>query len=132
TRHRPRRGPWRSGRLPPPSRHLLPASCRTSIVYGRQPEGELGGWRAPTIPVPSRLHHRRPWNESTDPRDRHDRSAWPLRQRWLATTSGSWQQQRRTGMGKIIMSENVSLDGVIEDPAGDEGFRVGGWGGRIA
>ena len=35
-------------------------------------------------------------------------------------------------MGKIIMSENVSLDGVIEDPAGDEGFRVGGWVGVIA
>jgi dihydrofolate reductase len=35
-------------------------------------------------------------------------------------------------MGKIIMSENVSLDGVIQDPAGDEGFRVGGWVGRIA
>ncbi len=34
-------------------------------------------------------------------------------------------------MGKIIMSENVTLDGVIEDPAGDEGFRVGGWVGRI-
>jgi dihydrofolate reductase len=34
-------------------------------------------------------------------------------------------------MGKIIISENVSLDGVIEDPAGDEGFRHGGWVGRI-
>ena len=34
-------------------------------------------------------------------------------------------------MGKIIMSENVSLDGVVQDPAGDEGFRVGGWIGRI-
>jgi dihydrofolate reductase len=34
-------------------------------------------------------------------------------------------------MGKIIVSENVSLDGVIEDPAGDEGFRHGGWVGRI-
>ena len=30
------------------------------------------------------------------------------------------------------MSENVSLDGVIEDPAGDEGFARGGWVGRIA
>ena len=30
-------------------------------------------------------------------------------------------------MGKIVISENVSLDGVIEDPAGVEGFRVGGW-----
>jgi dihydrofolate reductase len=34
-------------------------------------------------------------------------------------------------MGKIIVSDNVSLDGVIEDPAGDEGFRVGGWVGLI-
>ena len=34
-------------------------------------------------------------------------------------------------MGKIIVSENVSLDGVIQDPAGDEGFRVGGWVGLI-
>jgi dihydrofolate reductase len=34
-------------------------------------------------------------------------------------------------MGKIVVSENVSLDGVIQDPAGDEGFRVGGWVGLI-
>jgi dihydrofolate reductase len=30
-------------------------------------------------------------------------------------------------MGKIVISENVSLDGVIEDPTGVEGLRVGGW-----
>jgi dihydrofolate reductase len=30
-------------------------------------------------------------------------------------------------MGKIVISESVSLDGVIEDPAGVEGFRRGGW-----
>jgi dihydrofolate reductase len=30
-------------------------------------------------------------------------------------------------MGTIVISENVSLDGVIEDPAGVEGFRRGGW-----
>jgi dihydrofolate reductase len=30
-------------------------------------------------------------------------------------------------MGKIVISENVSLDGVIEDPAGVQGFRLGGW-----
>ena len=29
------------------------------------------------------------------------------------------------------MSENVTLDGVVQDPAGDEGFRVGGWVGLI-
>lgn len=34
-------------------------------------------------------------------------------------------------MGKIIVSENVSLDGVVQDPMGDEGFRVGGWFGQI-
>jgi dihydrofolate reductase len=34
-------------------------------------------------------------------------------------------------MGRIVISENVSLDGVIEDPAGDEGFRRGGWVGLI-
>jgi dihydrofolate reductase len=30
-------------------------------------------------------------------------------------------------MAKIIISENVTLDGVVQDPTGDEGFRVGGW-----
>jgi dihydrofolate reductase len=34
-------------------------------------------------------------------------------------------------MGKIAISTNVSLDGVIQDPAGDEGFRLGGWVGVI-
>jgi dihydrofolate reductase len=34
-------------------------------------------------------------------------------------------------MGKIVVSENVTLDGVIEDPAGVEGFKHGGWVGRI-
>jgi dihydrofolate reductase len=34
-------------------------------------------------------------------------------------------------MGKIIISENVSLDGVVQDPTGDEGFRVGGWFGQV-
>ena len=34
-------------------------------------------------------------------------------------------------MGKIIISESVSLDGVIQDPAGDEGFQRGGWVGRV-
>jgi len=37
----------------------------------------------------------------------------------------------RAEMGKIVISENVSLDGVIEDPAGDEGFSRGGWVGLI-
>jgi dihydrofolate reductase len=34
-----------------------------------------------------------------------------------------------TEMGKIVMSgpQNVSLDGVVQDPDGEEGFRLGGW-----
>src|SRR6202012_2195400 len=35
-------------------------------------------------------------------------------------------------MGKIVISENVSLDGVIQDPTGDEGFGRGGWFGQVA
>ena len=34
-------------------------------------------------------------------------------------------------MGTIVISDNVSLDGVIEDPAGSEGFARGGWVGRV-
>jgi dihydrofolate reductase len=34
-------------------------------------------------------------------------------------------------MGRIVVSDNVSLDGVIQDPAGDEGFKLGGWVGLI-
>jgi hypothetical protein len=30
-------------------------------------------------------------------------------------------------MGKIVISENVTLDGVFQDPTGEEGFRHGGW-----
>jgi dihydrofolate reductase len=34
-------------------------------------------------------------------------------------------------MGKIVVSENVTLDGVVQDPSGDEGFRHGGWVGKV-
>ena len=34
-------------------------------------------------------------------------------------------------MGKIIISENASLDGVVQDPTGEEGFRLGGWFGHV-
>ena len=30
-------------------------------------------------------------------------------------------------MGKIVISTNASLDGVVQDPDGKEGFRRGGW-----
>jgi dihydrofolate reductase len=34
-------------------------------------------------------------------------------------------------VGRIVVSDNVSLDGVVQDPAGDEGFRRGGWVGLL-
>jgi dihydrofolate reductase len=30
-------------------------------------------------------------------------------------------------MGRIVISTNASLDGVVQDPTGSEGFRLGGW-----
>ena len=34
-------------------------------------------------------------------------------------------------MGRIVITTNVSLDGVVEDPDGQEGFRLGGWFGEF-
>ena len=34
-------------------------------------------------------------------------------------------------MGKIVVTTNVSLDGVVQDPDGQEGFRHGGWFGQF-
>jgi dihydrofolate reductase len=34
-------------------------------------------------------------------------------------------------MGKLVVTTNVSLDGVVEDPDGQEGFRLGGWFGQF-
>jgi dihydrofolate reductase len=53
---------------------------------------------------------------------------------WYAlqdTLSNNEHSSRKREMGKLIVSDNVSLDGVIEDPAGDEGFDRGGWVGLI-
>jgi dihydrofolate reductase len=34
-------------------------------------------------------------------------------------------------MGKIVVATNVSLDGVVQDPDGEEGFTLGGWFGQF-
>jgi dihydrofolate reductase len=34
-------------------------------------------------------------------------------------------------MGKIVITTNASLDGVVQDPDGQEGFRLGGWFGQF-
>lgn len=35
-------------------------------------------------------------------------------------------------MARIVISENVTLDGVMQDPNGDEGFARGGWFSQLA
>jgi dihydrofolate reductase len=35
-------------------------------------------------------------------------------------------------MGKIVISENVSLDGIVDDPTGEEGSGHGHWTGQIS
>jgi len=34
-------------------------------------------------------------------------------------------------MGRIVITTNASLDGVVQDPDGEEGFRHGGWFGQF-
>jgi dihydrofolate reductase len=36
-------------------------------------------------------------------------------------------ERGRAAMGKIVVSENITLDGVVQDPTGEEGARFGGW-----
>jgi dihydrofolate reductase len=35
-------------------------------------------------------------------------------------------------MGRLVISENVTLDGVVQDPTGDEKFERGGWANEIS
>ncbi len=34
-------------------------------------------------------------------------------------------------MGKIVVTTNITLDGFVQDPDGQEGFRLGGWFGQF-
>jgi dihydrofolate reductase len=40
---------------------------------------------------------------------------------------GASSTRRRFGMGRIVVTEFVSLDGVMEDPGGSENFKHSGW-----
>jgi dihydrofolate reductase len=57
-------------------------------------------------------------NECNDPKAAPDEASEP-------------GEPKGQDMGSIVVSDNVSLDGVIEDPVGDEGFPRGGWVGLI-
>jgi hypothetical protein len=36
-------------------------------------------------------------------------------------------QDKESTMGKLVVTEFISLDGIIEDPGGAEGTAQGGW-----
>src|SRR5689334_19859144 len=61
------------------------------------------------------------------------RGAGEIHRRWIpaARRIPTNANERRTGMGKIVVTELVSLDGVVEDPTGEEGFARGGWFGEV-
>jgi dihydrofolate reductase len=44
----------------------------------------------------------------------------------LAVVTGT-PTERRNEMGRVVVTEFVSLDGVMEDPGGAEDFKYGGW-----
>src|SRR3954471_1743367 len=48
---------------------------------------------------------------------------------WLSIVPASRTQAttRRPRMGRIVVTEFASLDGVVEDPGGAEDFKYGGW-----
>jgi dihydrofolate reductase len=54
-----------------------------------------------------------------------------IRRAIARTSSASTENtnERRAQMAKLVLGgpQNVSLDGVVQDPDGEEGFRVGGW-----
>src|SRR5438093_9331921 len=113
----------------PPSRYIEP---REELDRQHAPEVPCSSTRAPTESPAAKVQATRPHSRALT------HTVFPRR-------SGSYSvpspppgrdrrkrgSERRTEMGRIVVSDNVSLDGVIQDPAGDEGFERGGWVGLI-
>src|SRR5947207_15346406 len=59
-------------------------------------------------------------------RRRNKRPRRPMSSRARASLRGGSQDRRRT-MGKLVVTEFVSIDGVFEDPGGAEDYEHGGW-----
>src|ERR1700722_13306874 len=97
-RCRPRPAPWSSDRLCPPSQLLL--RSRRSPILGRD-TARGPNWAVLERPV--------------------------SRSQGVYISDGAYTDERRPGMGKIVISENISVDGVVQDPTGEEGFKHGGW-----
>src|SRR5436305_12625947 len=59
-------------------------------------------------------------------RRRNKRPRRPMSSRARASLRGG-SQDGRTTMGKLVVTEFVSVDGVFEDPGGSEDYEHGGW-----
>jgi dihydrofolate reductase len=46
---------------------------------------------------------------------------------WRYDPRGSIAREKEAGMGKLVVTEFVSIDGVFEDPGGAEDYEYGGW-----
>jgi dihydrofolate reductase len=47
------------------------------------------------------------------------------------SADGQRHKKEIENMGTLIVTTNMSLDGIIEDPDGQEGFKLGGWFGQF-
>src|SRR5438067_3768371 len=113
----------------PLSRHIEP---REELDRQQAPEVPCSSTRAPTESPAAKVQATRPHSRALT------HTVFPRRSGSYSVPSPppgrdrrKRESERRTEMGKIVVSDNVSLDGVIQDPAGDEGFPRGGWVGLI-
>src|SRR5215469_12507649 len=120
TPRRPRLAPGRSGPIPA-APQASPSSCtgRIPILYVHRAGGGLGGSRTPSFPALRCIHPRRPGGSG--------HPAQPAGVGRARRCQPATPARRRTEMGKIVISTNMSLDGVVQDPNGGEGFNRGGW-----
>src|SRR5439155_16187711 len=83
------------------------------------------GHRAPA----PRPHVRPPRTRAGRPRARHPRPSVESTDefRHPRTSSQSKTRGQEETMGKLVVTEFITLDGVIEDPGGGETFDRGGW-----
>jgi dihydrofolate reductase len=56
----------------------------------------------------------------------------PVSRHHGACITGNRHTDRRADMGRIVVSTNMTLDGISQDPTGEEGFKFGGWFVRIS
>src|SRR5919201_6959624 len=118
-------------RRPAPTRRSCRRAARAHAGTGRSAHG--------TRPRPRRAHERASARSRSHPRTDSSFHRHPSNDVARARNSPrsfarlgrlNWKHRgKETQMGKIVMSgpQNVSLDGVVQDPDGKEGFRLGGW-----